>query len=98
MLWLRIGLVNNVLGTENIKMQWTIHAKNLYAQGKTDINNMFKTELGMCHFPKKTTPLTVYLMSVHCLIPMPSPELETVITFYSFLSLQCLLIYHILPT
>lgn len=48
------------------------------------------------NFTKKATPLTVYLMSVHCLI-IPSPELETVITFYSLPSLQCLLISHILP-
>ena len=48
------------------------------------------------NFPKKATPLTVYLMSVHSLI-IPSPELETVITFYSLSSLQCLLIYYILP-
>lgn len=49
-------------------------------QGNTGINNMFKSQLSTYHFPKKTTPLTVYLMPVHCVILIPSPELDSVIT------------------
>lgn len=73
-----------------------MHAKDLYTWGKTGINNMSKSELSTYHFPKKTTPLTVYLMPVHCVIPIPSPELVCD-HFLLFPSLQCLLIYHILP-
>lgn len=58
---------------------------------------MPKTELSIIFLRKPLLWWYAYLISVHYLTPIPSPELETVITFHCLLSLQCLLIYQILP-
>lgn len=79
-------------------MQWTVHAKDLYTRGKTGINNMSKSELSTYHFSQENHSFDSVLDASSLCNTHTISWVRLCDHFLLFPSLQCLLIYHILPT